>query len=146
MNIRGTRRLRNAVSTRVQDVVSVTRTTIEIETATRITSVTAPRKPWLVMPTSCPNHVPRGTTTSPSVMTFSVAGNTTMAVKTGMNSHTRLTKNHAGIADTAANPTARTYITSNTDGSWTNAAAISSTAIDTSFTLASITCRSPRRT
>ena len=45
------------------------------------------------MPTGWPNQVPSGTTMSPGVMKLKVAGSTTMPVKIGMNSHTRLTKN-----------------------------------------------------
>ena len=54
--------------------------------------IAAPCRPCAVSPTSWPNQVPRGTTIVPGVMRLSVAGSTTMPVKIGMNSQTRLTK------------------------------------------------------
>ena len=87
------RSARSAASSRVHGVVSVSSTTSEIDVATRVTISPAEVRPWAVRPTSCPNQVPSGTTMSPGVMKLSVAGSTTMPVKIGTNSHTRLTKN-----------------------------------------------------
>ncbi len=61
--------------------------------ATRVTISPAAVRPCCVSPSGWPNQVPSGTTMSPWVMTFNVAGSTTMPVKIGMKSHTRLTKN-----------------------------------------------------
>ncbi len=106
--MRGTNSARRAASSRAHGVVRVSSTTSEIDVATRITIRPAAVSPCWVRPTSLPNHVPRGTTTSPGVMKLKVAGSTTMPVKIGMNSHTRLTKNPSGRPDA----TARTSVAS----------------------------------
>ena len=102
MNMRGTARARSAASSRFHGVVSVSSTTSEIDTATRVTIRPAEVSPWLVIPTRWPNHVPNGTTMSPWVMKLNVAGSTTMPVKIGMNSQTRLMKNDSDSPDAAA--------------------------------------------
>ena len=71
----------------------VSSTTSEIDTATRTMMSAAPCSPCAVSPTSWPNQVPSGTTIVPGVMRLSVAGSTTMPVKIGTKSQTRLTKN-----------------------------------------------------
>src|SRR3954452_5490382 len=106
MNIRGTKRARNAANNFDHGVVDVSSTTNEIEVATRATISAAEVRPWLVRPTSVPNHVPRERTTCPGVMTLSVAGSTMIPVKIGMKSHTRLTKNETESAETAASTSA----------------------------------------
>jgi len=50
-NRRGTKSERNAVSNRVHTVVRVSKTTIEIDVATRTTMIAAPVRPWRVTPT-----------------------------------------------------------------------------------------------
>ena len=92
-NIFGTNSARRAASSRFHGVVRVSRTTSEIEVATRITMIAAAvqalaRDPELV----AEPRAERDRRSCPRVMTLSVAGSTTMPVKIGMNSHTRLTK------------------------------------------------------
>ena len=53
----------------------------------------ADSRPSAVSPTGPPNQWPKGTTIVPGVTRFSVAGSTTIPVKTGTKSHTRATKN-----------------------------------------------------
>ena len=85
---------RSAASSRVHGVVSVSSTTSEIDVATRVTMIAAPCRPSLVTPTGVPNHVPSGTTIVPGRDEAQAwPGSTTMPVKIGMNSQTRLTKN-----------------------------------------------------
>ena len=84
-------------------VVRVTSTTSEIEVAhaghdQRRRSVS----PCAVSPTGWPNQSPSGTTSSPGVTIENVAGSTTIPVKIGMNSQTRLTKKPSGSRDAAA--------------------------------------------
>ena len=62
----------------------------------------APVSPCAVNPTGGRTRCQSGTTTSPGVTKLSVAGSTTMPVKIGTNSHTRLTKKPTGSADAAA--------------------------------------------
>src|SRR4051812_44348153 len=109
-NMRGTRRLRSAPSSCGQLVVSVTSTASDTLTATRLTISAAPMRPCWVIPTSWPNHVPRGTTIDPGVTRLSVAGSTTTAVKIGTNSHTRATNRPTGTHDAHASTRVPTYI------------------------------------
>ena len=106
MKILGTKSARSAERRRVQGVVRVSSTTREIETATRTMMIAAPCSPSDVSPTSWPKQVPRGTTIVPGVIRLSVAGSTTMPVKIGMKSQTRLTKNTSDSPVTT--PSART--------------------------------------
>ncbi len=102
MNMRGTNNDRNAASSFVHEVVSVSSTTSETDVATRVTISAALVSPCDVSPTSWPNQVPSGTTMAPGVMRFSVAGRTTMPVKMGTKSQTRLTKKPSDSLDIAA--------------------------------------------
>ena len=101
--MRGTTSARSAASSLAHGVVRVSSTTSEIDTATRLTIRPAACRPWLVMPTGWPNHqAPSGTTMWPWVTKLSVAGSTTMPVKIGMNSQTRLMKNDSVSCEAAA--------------------------------------------
>ena len=70
----GTNSDRSAASSRDHGVVRVSRTTSEIDTATRITISPADSRPSAVSPTAVPNQVPSGTTICPGVIRFNVAG------------------------------------------------------------------------
>ena len=101
-NARGTRSARSAARSRGQGVVTVSRTTTEIEVATRMTMRPAAVRPCAVKPTGVPNHVPSGTTMWPGVMTLSAAGSATTPVNNGTKSHTRRTRSRAGTCDADA--------------------------------------------
>src|SRR4051812_44646261 len=101
-NMRGTNSARKAARRRVHGVVNVIRTTSEIDTATLETMSAADVRPWLVSPTGVPNQDPSGTTMSPGVTKLKAAGITTMPVKIGTKSHTRLMKKESGIVDATA--------------------------------------------
>jgi hypothetical protein len=83
-------------------VVKVSSTTSETEAATRATMSPAECRPCAVKPTGWPCQCHNVRTTSPGVTTESVAGSTTMPVKTGTNSQTRRMKNDTGTRDAAA--------------------------------------------
>ena len=100
--MRGTNSERSDASSRFHGVVTVSSTTSEIDTATRVTISAAESSPWRVSPAGWPNQVPSGTTIWPCVMKLSVAGATTIPVKIGMKSHTRLTKNRRVRPDVVA--------------------------------------------
>ena len=91
-NIRGTPSARSAASSRTHGVVSVSSTTSEIDTATRVTTSAAEVQALggEALRVAVPVH--SGSTSRRGVTMDSVAGSTTMPVKTGTNSHTRLMK------------------------------------------------------
>src|SRR6476620_8598823 len=118
MKILGTPRLRNAASSRIHGVVSVSSTTREIDTATRLTTRAAASRPWAVKPWGVPFQYHRVSTTSPEVISERVAGRTTIPVKIGTNNQTRLTKNPTGRADAAARTRVIPYSTHNVIIEW----------------------------
>ena len=111
ITIVGTNSDRSAARRRGHGVVSVSNTTNEIDTATRITISPADSRPSAVSPTGVPNHVPNGITMWPGVIRLRVAGSTTMPVKIGTNSHTRATKKRSESRLVQANATAPRYRT-----------------------------------
>ncbi len=144
MKILGTYRARRPARSFVHGVVKVSRTTSETDVATRMTSRPAPVRPCSVIPTGWPFQCHSGRTIVPGVMKLNIAGITMMPVKIGMNSHTRLTKNPIGSAETIASRTVAAYITTSVGMFRTNAVTISRPRNDRIFTRGSSRWRKPR--
>ena len=143
MNIRGTNSARSAASRRGHGVVIVTSTTSEIDVATRMTIRPAAVNPCSVSPTRVPNQVPSGTTIVPWVMKLNVAGTTTIPVKIGMKSQTRLTKKRSDSRGHRQREARRVQRRRARGMLRTSAAVSRRTNIETTFTRGSSRCSSP---
>ena len=97
-----------------------------------------------MIPTGCPFQCHSGRMIVPGVMKLNIAGITMMPVKIGMNSHTRLTKNPSGSAETIASRTVAAYITTSVGMFRTNAVTISRPRNDRILTRGSSRWRKPR--
>src|SRR6185436_9921591 len=142
-NIRVTPSARSAASSLTQGVVSVSRTTSEIDTATRRTTRAAEVSPCSVRPSGWPCQVHSSSTTVPSVTIDNVAGSTTTRVKTGMNSQTRLTKKPRGSREAAATTRVTRYIATREAMLCSSDALTSRTTRPTTLALGSSRCSRP---